>query len=142
MIPSEAAFKKEFQETGFWKDERGRLLICDKEDRIVGGIWYFETAKYFDGYEIGYLMFEAGERKKGYMTEALILLTDYLFESKKINRLQLVIMPANEASRRVAQKCGYTLEGMARGAVFHNGENLDLEVWSILRGEQLRPGAG
>jgi RimJ/RimL family protein N-acetyltransferase len=138
-LPSEAIFKKEFQETGFWNDERGRLLICNESDRVVGGIWYFQTARYIDGYEIGYQMFDPGEHNKGTMTEALVLLTQYLFAAKKINRLHLAIMLPNKASRRVAEKAGYTLEGIARGAVYHNGENHDLEIWSILRGEQQNP---
>ena len=50
---SEAQFKKEFQETGFWCDSFGRLLICTDDGRVVGGIWYFTTAKYIDGYELG-----------------------------------------------------------------------------------------
>jgi len=80
-------------------------------------------------------MFDEASRNKGIMTEAVTLLTKYLFGTKKINRLQLVIMIPNKASKRVAEKCGYKLESIARGAVFHNQENHDLEVWSLLRGE-------
>ena len=53
MIPSEAIFKKDFRDTGFWQEGFGRLLICDKNERIVGSIWYFKTASYYDGLEIG-----------------------------------------------------------------------------------------
>jgi RimJ/RimL family protein N-acetyltransferase len=43
------------------------------------------------------------------MTEALSLCTDYLFQSTKIHRVQLIIAEGNIASERVAQKCGFTL---------------------------------
>jgi RimJ/RimL family protein N-acetyltransferase len=44
-------------------------------------------------------------------------------------------MLPNAASRRVAEKCGFKLEGIARGAMFHRGQNYDLEMYSILRAE-------
>lgn len=135
MIPSEATFKKDFHETGFWQESFGRLLICDQEERIVGSIWHFKTASYYDGLEIGYHMFDVASRSKGLMTESLSLLVRYLFSTKKINRLQLTVMVPNAASRRVAEKSGFKFEGIARGAVFHKGQNNDLEMYSILRAE-------
>ena len=48
FLPSEPQFKKEFQETGFWDKETGRLVITDKDDRILGGIWYYKSVPYFD----------------------------------------------------------------------------------------------
>jgi signal transduction histidine kinase len=43
---------------------------------------------------------------KGHATEAVTLLTDYLFARLRIDRVQLNIHPENEASRRVATKAG------------------------------------
>jgi inner membrane transporter RhtA len=39
------------------------------------------------------------------------------------------------ASRRVADKSGYMLEGVMRGCWFHRGKYHDLEIWSVLRDE-------
>jgi RimJ/RimL family protein N-acetyltransferase len=69
------------------------------------------------------------------MTEALSVLAQYLFAARKINRLQLAIMRPNTASKRVAEKCGFTFEGVARGAIFHHGANHDLDIYSLLRAE-------
>ena len=54
---------------------------------------------------------------------------------RPINRIQLAIHPEKEASKRVAKKTGYTLEGLMRGCWFHQGRFQDLEIWSILRDE-------
>ncbi|MBV9772580.1 MAG: GNAT family N-acetyltransferase [Gemmatimonadetes bacterium] len=134
-LPSDAAFRKEYRETGFWGDSFGRLLVCDPEGRILGSIWYFQTAPYLDGLEIGYHLFDVASRGKGHMSEALKLLAGFLFATRKINRLQLGIMPENEASRRVAQNCGFRSEGIARGAIFLRGGNHDLEMFSLLRAD-------
>jgi RimJ/RimL family protein N-acetyltransferase len=48
-----------------------------------------------------------------------------------------VIHPDNDASQRVAEKCGFTLEGTMRKAWFHRGRHQDVQVWSILRDEVL-----
>ena len=134
-LPSEADFKKRFHETGFWTEERGRLLICDQADRILGLISYYNEPKYYDGRELGYILFDQASRNQGYMTEAVTLLVRYLFANYKINRIQILVFPHNLASRRVAEKCGFKLEGIAREAIFLVGQDNDVEVYSILRSE-------
>jgi [ribosomal protein S5]-alanine N-acetyltransferase len=134
-LPSEAVFKHDFKQHGFWRDDYGRLVIVDQEDTIRGSIWFYQPLTYFDALEIGYILFDRGSRNKGYMTEALSLLARYLFETKTIRRLQLTVAVGNLASKRVAEKCGFTSEGIARKAVFLRGEHVDLEWFSLLREE-------
>ena len=69
------------------------------------------------------------------MTEAVHIVTAYLFEHEPIGRIQILLDPRNAGSRRVAEKAGYTLEGTLRHAHFDRGEYLDLLVFSILRNE-------
>ena len=134
-VPSEAAFKRQFHDTGFWDEEYGRLLIVTPDDAIMGSMWYFKSIPYFDGLEIGYILFELPQRGQGMMTEALSLFADYLFQSKPIHRLQLLIAEGNVASERVAEKCGFTYEGTARQAMFARGQHRDMEMYALLRDE-------
>ena len=134
-ILSETTFKRQFHETGFWNDEAGRLLIVRPEDKIVGSIWFFKSIPYFDGLEIGYTLFDPQHRGQGIMTEALSLLTDYLFQSRKIHRVQLIIADGNVASETVAQKCGFTYEGTARQAMYQRGRHRDMKLYALLRDE-------
>jgi RimJ/RimL family protein N-acetyltransferase len=69
------------------------------------------------------------------MTEALSLFVHYLFEAKKVNRLQLTVVVGNEASKRVAEKCGFRSEGILRQTMFHRGKYVDLEMFALLREE-------
>jgi [ribosomal protein S5]-alanine N-acetyltransferase len=132
---SETSFKKDFQENGLWTGTGGQLLICDKDEQIVGTVFVYGVQSYFNGPEIGYILFNEGSRNKGYVTEAVSLVVKYLFSNTPINRIQIVVDPLNLASKRVAQKCGFKFEGIARGAFFHNGRNRDVEVHSILHDE-------
>jgi [ribosomal protein S5]-alanine N-acetyltransferase len=45
----------------------------------------------------------------------------------------LVIVPEHAPSRRIAEKCGFQLEGTARGAFFHGGRSVDVLIYSLLR---------
>jgi len=134
-IPAEATFKRQFHETGFWSEDYGRFLIVNATEEIVGSIYFFKSIPYFDGLEIGYTMFDPHQRRQGIMTEALSLCVDYLFQSTKIHRVQLIIAEGNIASERVAQKCGFTYEGTARQAMFERGRHRDMKLYSLLRHE-------
>ncbi len=134
-LPSEPMLKKEFDETGFWKNGEGKLLICDMEGRIVGLMFVDKEPSYFNGLELGYILYDEKSRNKGYITEAVNLLVKHLFSTQTINRIHILVLPANLASKRIAEKCGFKFEGVARGAFFHNGKNQDVEVYSILRDE-------
>jgi RimJ/RimL family protein N-acetyltransferase len=135
-VSSESGFRESFRQTGFWTEADGNILICDPASEAILGMMYcFKTVPYWDCLEIGYRLFDPGVSGRGVMTEALSLLNYVLFSVRKINRLELKIYPENIASKRVAVKCGYRLEGVARGANFHHGQYLDMEVYSLLRGE-------
>ncbi len=133
-LRSEPSFRKEFDETGFLDRLRGRFLVTDLEDRTLGTIVYF-SVNYMDGFEVGYQLFDPASRGQGLMSEALRLAVRYLFSSYKINRLQIATAPDNEASRRLALKCGFRLEGTLRGNVLHHGLNRDSLLYSLLRDE-------
>ena len=137
MLIPESTLRKRYHENGLWGPDSGQLLICDADDRILGEIMFFKTAGYMSELEIAYRLFRAEDRGKGAMTEALALMTRYLFESKEVNRLRLMIDPGNVASRRVAEKCGYRYEGTARGSVYHHGRIHDMDTFAILRDEAL-----
>jgi RimJ/RimL family protein N-acetyltransferase len=111
------------------------LLMVDDAGEIVGEIEYFPIINYLQGYEISYQLFGAQHAGKGYTTEAVNLLVQYLFGRKRVNRMQLNIHPDNAASKKVAEKCGFSIEGIMRGCWFHQGEFHDLEIWSLLRDE-------
>ena len=134
-ILSEPVFLKRYQETGFWEEDDGMLLIVSQDDEILGHIEFFRTVAYLDELELSYQIYSSTYYGKGIATEAVTLLTRYLFDRKKNNRIRLIIHPDNEGSKRVAQKCGYQFEGVARGAWYHQGHNHDVEVYALVREE-------
>jgi RimJ/RimL family protein N-acetyltransferase len=109
------------------------LLIVSPEGDVAGHVEFFRPVSYWDAFELSYQLYDERFAGRGWVTEAVQLLVDYLFATKKENRVQLVIVPANGASVRIAQKCGFTLEGTARGAFFNEGRSQDVLLYSLLR---------
>ena len=134
-VRSPAVFRQQLSETGAWDDKLGRLLITDKSNRLLGQIIYMKEPSFQAGYEVGFALFRREDRGKGYSTEALRIFSAYLFEIKPVPRLQLTTHVDNIAARRVAEKCGYKLEGTLRKMVFTRGEYADYVLYSLLRDE-------
>lgn len=135
VLPSASEFIKDFQQTGFWSIDEGRMLILSKDGEYVGEILYFKGLDYQSGYEVGYELFDQKFAGKGYMSEALLLFCAYMFSIRPINRIQVNAMEGNAASCKVAEKCGFSYEGTMRRATFHNGQYHNLRLYSLLREE-------
>ena len=67
-----------------------------------------------------------GHRRRGIATAALATVRDWVFTDVGLVRLQLFHAVPNEGSCRVAQRCGFALEGVLRSAsVFGDGRRYD-----------------
>lgn len=82
--------------------------------------------------EVGYYL----ARKywgKGYMTEAVCQLCDYVFKGSDILRLYAEPFARNIASCRVLEKAGFQLEGTLRCNAVKNGEILDMKLYARIK---------
>ncbi|MEV0648993.1 GNAT family N-acetyltransferase [Phytomonospora sp. NPDC050363] len=86
--------------------------------------------------EVGYAT-AAWARGKGYMTAALKALTAYGFDVLGCERITWKAYVGNDASRRVAEKAGFTVEGVLRAEQSHRGEPRDCWLASRLRTDHL-----
>ena len=89
----------------------------------TGGSWVrsssFARGRTGMPYELAYHLYDPAAAGKGYTTEAVQLLADYLFANREPrHRLQLIILPGNAASRRIAEKCRFQLDGTIRQPFF------------------------
>ena len=81
--------------------------------------------------ELGYVVAPAA-RGRGVASRALTDLTEWVFAERAMVRAELRISVANEASKRVAERCGYAREGVLRSMYVKPGMRDDLELWSRL----------
>jgi len=71
---------------------------------------------------------------KGLMSEALMALMAWAFDTRQLVRIQALTMPENQSANRMLARLGFTLEGTLRqyGYDAVRGVYRDLEMWSLL----------
>ncbi len=111
------------------------FFIEKKDGTKIGTIFHFLNGNYM---EIGYIL-APNERKKGYGSEAVKIIVDYLFLSKELVRVQAITGVDNSASQRILEKAGLTKEGIMRKSGFIRGEWKDGCLFSILKEEWKEP---
>jgi RimJ/RimL family protein N-acetyltransferase len=112
-------------------------VIEKKEGTKIGFILHF-TVQPAGIIEVGYALIPS-EMGKGYGTEALQTMVDYLFLTREIMRIQATTDPRNKPSRRILEKAGFKMEGTIRKSGFCRGEWVDDCLYSILREEWKEP---
>ena len=85
--------------------------------------------------EIGHIWFGAGLARTTAATEAIFLLARHAFEDLGHRRLEWKCNAANEASKRAAERFGFTYEGTFRQHLVVKGANRDTAWFSIVDGE-------
>jgi RimJ/RimL family protein N-acetyltransferase len=128
---SEAKFKTQFLETGFWAEQEGLVIVQIKE-RVVGALWYIAHPS-LEALDLYFYMFRPEDRGKKWMSEAFPLFCNYLFYTKKVYRLQSLIPDYSKAAIRIVQKGQFQFEGIIRKAFFHRGQYLDLCLYGLIR---------
>lgn len=111
------------------------LAIVDAGGRVLGsiGVRWNEPG---DVGEVGYWL-RADARGSGVTSRALLLISRSALSRDGVGRLQLRAAVENAASRRVAEKAGFRLEGVLRAAHWSPRleRRVDWAMYSLLPGE-------
>ena len=134
---SKAEIEKAFSEPSVFEH---KIFIVEKKDgSTIGYMMHFNVLHPLNKLlEIGYAL-APNERGKGYCTEAVELMVDYLFLSRETMRIQAYVDIRNLASQKVLEKAGFKREGTIRKAFFSNGKWTEDYLYSILREEWNEP---
>lgn len=84
--------------------------------------------------DVGYLI-APDSRGRGWATAALRALAVWGLDELMLERIEWKAHVDNPASRRVAEKAGFTIEGVQRAGISHRGARRDCWVGSLLPGD-------
>jgi RimJ/RimL family protein N-acetyltransferase len=88
--------------------------VFDRQtDDFVAQIYIGLTDRALPAYEFGYVA-DCEHEGRGYVTEAARAALDFVFEHLRAHRVSLHCDETNVRSARVAERCGFTLEGRIR----------------------------
>ncbi len=84
--------------------------------------------------EVGYWI-RSSETRKGIATEATARVLAVAFDELGLHRVVLRIAVGNRGSERIAEKLGFTREGLLRQELQINGTWVDHSIWGLLEEE-------
>jgi [ribosomal protein S5]-alanine N-acetyltransferase len=109
-----------------------------REDGCLIGCLWTQRAEWVSGsVEVSYAV-AADARGFGVGAEAVDALAFALLFEHRFERVEIRVAPGNMASRRVAEKAGFSYEGLLRNAGFVHSGRVDVEMWSLVAAD-LRP---
>jgi RimJ/RimL family protein N-acetyltransferase len=101
-----------------------RFGMYKNSHKLVGVIGFFDLDDKLKKGEVGFWV--AKEYwGNGYATEALNLMTKYIFEELYFHKIFVFFHEKNSAVARILEKCGYEKEGLAKNSVYNGSEYYD-----------------
>lgn len=112
------------------------FVIADRADAYAGAADLRVSPHDPAAGEVGFLVAPQA-RGRGYAVAALRALTGWGFAELGLRRVQWRAEVGNEASRRVAERAGFVMEGLQRQALETDGRRYDCWVASMLSTERV-----
>lgn len=109
------------------------VRLADK--RPLGLASYLRIKPEFGVIEIGHIWFGAPLKRTTAATEAIYLLARHAFDDLGYRRVEWKCNALNAASRRAADRFGFTFEGVFRNHQVVKGRNRDTAWYSIIASE-------
>lgn len=106
-------------------------IIAAKDGAFLGGIEINQIVKANRLANVGYWIRTSCTRQ-GIASAALRLAAQYAFGALGLTRLEIVCLPTNLLSRRVAEKAGARFEALARNRIVMHGIPRDAVVYGLL----------
>jgi diamine N-acetyltransferase len=91
-----------------------RLMMCEADGKTIGTIDLFDFDPNNMRAGVGILIADKSDRRKGYASEALTLLTNYCFEILNLHQIYCNITTDNETSILLFQKHGFQITGIKK----------------------------
>ena len=110
------------------RSELNYLCFHKKSGHLVGRVFVSRLNWTVPKGMLGYWT-RPSHQKNGLGEEAVAAIKRLVFQSLHFMRLEIHIDPANEVSKRFAEKCGFKFEGRLRNFSFDNGGTLH-DYWS------------
>jgi RimJ/RimL family protein N-acetyltransferase len=133
VAEEEAWFEDMIKRQG--KSDYHFVMCLIEDDRPIGTLGLFDI-NYVNGTAgIGISIGEKELWGQGLGTDAMNALLDFGFGQLRLERLWLEVYDYNARARRSYEKCGFTLEGTERHAIFKHGRHHDVLMMSILSEE-------
>lgn len=108
-----------------------RWMIENTDGQVVGTILTHTCDRRAGTFRYG-LLIDAAHQRRGYAREAIHLVLRFFFEELGYQKVTVDVYDFNQASQRLHERLGFTLEGRLRRTVFTGGQHHDALVYGLL----------
>lgn len=112
-----------------------RLGIYLYDGTVIGDVALQDIDRWNRKCSVGIGIAKISHRSKGYGQQAIELMLNYGFHYLGMERITANTLEMNIGAQRSLEKCGFTLEGRERKAVYLNGKMVDRLCYGILKEE-------
>ncbi len=107
-------------------------VLLDLAGSVLGMASYMRIRPEHGSVEVGFVVFAPTLQRTPAATEAMVLMARYVFEDLGYRRYEWKCDNANAASKRAAERLGFTFEGVFRQDLVVRGRNRDTAWFSLL----------
>jgi [ribosomal protein S5]-alanine N-acetyltransferase len=100
-------------------------IFIKENNKPIGNIRLFNFHPIHKRCELGILLYDKGEWGKGYATEALRVVSMFVFDTLKYHRIVADYYSSNIASKKIFDKAGFEIEGVFKEHFFVNNNYED-----------------
>jgi len=113
------------------------ILAIESDGRLVGEV---QARQPINGlphgvFELGIEVFEQGDRGRGLGADAVVAISRHLFDDESAHRVQLTTDVENAPMRRVAERLGFTFEGVLRSFMPETDGPHDYAMYGFTRND-------
>lgn len=131
-LTNDIAFTRNFV-AGYLNSDRVNITCAIYYKNIFAGLVGLKDTDLINKkIEIGYWLSEPFQHK-GIITRSCKSLIDYAFRILGMNRVQLKAATENFKSQRVAERLGFSFEGIERDGELHDRGFVDLKIFALLK---------
>lgn len=131
---SEESFISGVQNTTVNKNSTIKFYRVSQDSRMVGLLLSIKPEN-FNFYEIGYYILP-GDRGKGFASDGVRQLTEILFKSEKILRIEAGTSSLNLPSQRLLERLGFEREAVRRNTLFRKGRWEDSCLYALIKSQR------
>jgi len=108
------------------------FVFCRSSGKLVGGLTISNVRRgVAQTCSLGYWVGQS-YANQGYMSAAVNAAVAFAFENLRLHRMEAACLPANDASRKLLLRCGFSQEGYARKYLKINGRWQDHLLFALL----------
>ena len=139
LVESLAARRARLEKSQAEADVRSARFTAETiaDGTVIGmcSLWGLDAFNQFG--HLGISLLRAA-RTQGYGREMVQLLCHYGFRFRNLHRIELETLATNTAMRKLAESCGFVLEGIQREQAYDGDGFSDLVLYGLLRQEWSR----